>query len=73
MAAQAIQLEVMMLLEHAFANAKEADEYLREQAGTTNLDRLSDKECRGLLARLKQIAPPPKPKPKGKKARKEQP
>lgn len=73
MAAQTIQLEVMMLLEHAFANAKEADEYLREQAGTTNLDGLSDRECKGLLTRLKQIAPPLRPRPKGKKVRKEQP
>lgn len=49
--------KIVILLDQKFVDAASADEFLRDEVGTVNVDSLSDKECDWLLEALRKLSP----------------
>ena len=47
--------KLVLMLDQRFKDAREADSFLRDETGITNLDALSDKMCEELTVKLKDI------------------
>ncbi len=49
--------KIIILLDQKFVDAASADEFLRDEVGTVNVDSLSDKEVEWLLEALRKLNP----------------